>query len=139
MVEAVSPESKWATVADLLHALGNISPQRILMSPAPGTAAEQDVLRIREQDGRLCELIDGVLVEKIMGYPESSLTCELIRLLGNFLHIHKLGKLAGPDGALRLMPKLIRIPDISFISWDRVPDRQVLQKPIPDVGPDLAI
>src|SRR5262249_129188 len=87
---------------------------------------------------RLFELIDGVLVEKVMGLLESALTCDLIKLLGGFVDQNDLGFLAGPDGAVRLMPGLVRIPDVSFVSWDQVPNHDVPTDPIPDLAPALA-
>ena len=47
--------------------------------------------------------------------------------------------LLGSDGTLRLMPGLVRIPDVSFISWDRLPTRQHPTVAIPDLVPDLAV
>ena len=35
---------------------------------APGTATEQDVVAIHDRENRRCELVDGVLVEKVMGF-----------------------------------------------------------------------
>jgi hypothetical protein len=52
------------TLANLLERLGGVLLERVRFSPAPGTAAEQDVLRIAAHEGRACELVDGVLVEK---------------------------------------------------------------------------
>jgi Uma2 family endonuclease len=127
------------TLADLLEQLGDISPKRIRANPPPGTATEKDLLRIHAREDRLYELVDGVLVEKVMGFLESFLACELIKLLGYFLDRHPLGFLAGPDGTVRLMPRLVRIPDISFISWDQVPNHEVPTEPIPDLAPALAI
>jgi Uma2 family endonuclease len=37
------------------------------------------------------------------------------------------------------MPGLVRIPDISFVSWNRLPGRVLPSKPIPDLVPDLAV
>lgn len=54
-----------ATVAELLDAL-HVPPQRVLLRPVPGEATEDDLLH----NPRLCELIDGVLVEKTMGWWE---------------------------------------------------------------------
>lgn len=68
------------TLADVLQQLGGISPRRIRFRPAPGTATEEDVIRIRDRERRLFELVDGVLVEKVMGYWESVLAIELARL-----------------------------------------------------------
>jgi len=87
----------------------------------------------------LYELVDGVLVEKVMGSPESSLTLDLAKLLGYFLDQHKLGFLTGPDGTLRLLPKLVRAPDIAFISWDRLPSRRRPREPVYNLVPDLAV
>ena len=39
----------------------------------------------------------------------------------------------------RLAPGLVRIPDISFISWDRFPGRQVPRLSMLDFAPDLAV
>ena len=33
----------------------------------------------------------------------------------------------------------MRIPDVSFVSWDRLPQRRVPRQPIPDLVPDLAV
>ena len=104
------------TLADVLQQLGGISPRRIRFRPAPGTATEDDVIKIRDRERRLFELIDGVLVEKVTGYWESVLAIELARILGNFVSRRKLGTLAGEAGMLRLSPGLVRIPDLSFIS-----------------------
>jgi Uma2 family endonuclease len=130
---------RFETIAELLDRLGGIAPERVRLQPPPGQATERDLLRLHEHTDRLYELVDGTLVEKVMGYPESSLACELIKLLGNFLDRHDLGKLAGADGTMRLMPGLVRIPDVSFVSWKRVPNRELLSEPIPGLAPDLAI
>ena len=50
-----------ATLADLLHSLGDIDPARIRLQPPPGTATEQHVLDIQAHEGRLCELVEYVL------------------------------------------------------------------------------
>ena len=36
-------------------------------------------------------------------------------------------------------PGLVRIPDVAFISWGRLPNRRVPTEPIPDLAPDLAV
>ncbi len=59
------------TAADLLEQLGGVPAERVLVRPAPGTATEKDVIRLRDRTGRLCELVDGVLVEKTVGLYES--------------------------------------------------------------------
>jgi Uma2 family endonuclease len=127
------------TLADVLQQLGGISPRRIRFRPAPGTATEEDVVEIHDRESRLFELIDGVLVEKVMGYWESVLAVELGRLLGNFVTRKKLGTLAGEAGMLRLSPVLVRIPDLSFISRDRLAHHRRARASILPLAPDLAI
>src|SRR5215210_2636674 len=136
-VMTISPPRR--TVADLLEQLGDIPPRRVLADPAPGTATEQDVIDIEAREKRLCELVDGVLVEKPMGYYESRVAAELIILLGIYLRQHDLGVVAGEAGLLRLMPGLVRIPDVSFVSWGRMPDPQGPRPAIPTLAPDLAV
>jgi Uma2 family endonuclease len=127
------------TVAELLKKLGGIPAERVLLDPPPGTATEKDVLAVEQREGRICELVDGVLVEKAMGLEESFLALQIAYFLQGFLKQQHLGFLAGADGTLRLWPGLVRIPDISFISWDQLPNRKIPKKPIPDLYPDLAV
>src|ERR1700678_144512 len=127
------------TLADVLRQLGGISPRRVRFRPAPGTATEEDVVKIRDRERRLFELVDGVLVEKVMGYWESVLAIQLAGLLGNFVTRRKLGTLAGEAGMLRLSPGLVRIPDLPFISRARLAHHRRGRDPILPLAPDLAI
>jgi Uma2 family endonuclease len=124
---------------DLVERLGGIPLSRILVDPAPGTATEADVLEAERQFKRLYELVDGVLVEKDMGYVESLLAGALIQILRNFVVPRNLGLVSSPDGSVRLFPGLIRIPDVAFAKWDRFPDRRIPTEPIPSLAPDLVI
>ncbi|MCC2670294.1 MAG: hypothetical protein K0Q72_2765, partial [Armatimonadetes bacterium] len=45
----------------------------------------------------------------------------------------------GADATLRLAPGLVRLPDVSFVSWARFPDRELPAEPVPDLAPDLAV
>jgi Uma2 family endonuclease len=127
------------TLADLLRRLGGISPKRIRMHPPLGQATERDVVWLDDHEDRLYELEDGVLMEKVMGALESFLTCALIRYLEEFVAERDLGAVLGEAGMVRLAPRRVRIPDISFISWERMPSGQFPQEPIPDLVPDLAV
>ena len=134
----LGPPAEW-TVADLLARFGPILACRVRLDPAPGTASEDDVVAIHDRENRLYELVDGVLLEKTMGYYESFLAIRIATLLSNFVDPRKLGIVAGADGMLRLAAGLVRIPDVSFISWDRLPGRRVPREPIPRLAPNLAI
>jgi Uma2 family endonuclease len=128
------------SLAELLSSLGGISPDRVRLKPAPGTATADDVVRLRNKTRRLYELVDGTLVEKIMGAKESFLAVEVASLLKVWNREHgNLGMVLGADGMMKLMKKLVRIPDVSFTNWDRVPGRVVPDEPVPDLAPDLAV
>ena len=127
------------TVADLLEYFGPIPAYRIRHNPPPGMATEQDVIDIGTHEDRLCELYDGVLLEKAVGYYESRLAVVLIHFLESFLDRHRLGIVLGEAAMLRLFPGQVRIPDVSFFSWDQFPNRQLPPEPIPRLVPDLAV
>ncbi len=137
-VTSTAIPSDW-TVADMLAQLGGVSPDRIHMSPTPGRATEEDLLAFQARSGRICELIDGVLVEKIMGAPEALLAGFILHLFWQHLEAHDLGIVLAPDGLLRILGRQIRVPDVSFIRWERLASRQVPREPVFPVAPDLAI
>jgi hypothetical protein len=111
------------TLADLVQRLGDIPLERIRLRPPPGTATEADVLISPDGVKRLCELVDGVLVEKPMGYYESRLALILAQWLLNFLDQHDLGIVTGESGPLRLDAGLVRMPDVAFLAWEQFPKR----------------
>ena len=131
--------TKDMTVADLMELFGPMPVGRIRTNPAPGTATEQDVIDIEARESRLCELVDGVLVEKTVGIYESYLALRLGHLLSGFAERHRLGMVVGADGMMRLAPGLVRIPDVSFVSWNQLPGRRVPRVPMADLAPDLAV
>jgi Uma2 family endonuclease len=133
-----SPASEW-TVADLLQQLGDIPPNRIHLFPPPGTATEKDLLDQLDHHDRICELIDGILVEKTMGSFESLLAMAIGGYLRDFVKKTKLGIVLGADGTLRILPDQVRIPDVCFVSWRRFPEGKLPKDPIYSVAPDLAI
>jgi Uma2 family endonuclease len=135
------PIGRSETVADLLDRLGGIPPRRVRLHPTPGTATERDLIEFNE--GKLkaayCELVEGILVEKPMGFQESALAALLIFYLGNFIVPRKLGILTGEGGMMRLFTGLVRIPDVAFIARTSFPNGKRPKGPVPAIAPDLAI
>lgn len=127
------------TAVDLVERFGAVPLDRIRHDPAPGSATESDVVEIHDREDRLYELVDGTLLEKTVGTYEAYLALLLGRLLGNHVAENGLGIVLGADGMMRLAPGLVRIPDVSFISWQRLPGRRVPRDPIADLAPDLAV
>ena len=100
----------------------------------------RDVARLLDRHKRKFELVDGTLVEKIMGLKESVVAGEILTIIKNWNRSSgNLGMVSGADGPFHLFAKLVRIPDVSFTNWDRVPGRKVPDEPVPDVSPDLAV
>lgn len=133
---------KPANVAELLarlESLGGVAPERILLQPLPGTATEVDLLRRIERDKPLYELVEGTLVEKVMGALEANLALWIARLLGYHVDPNNLGELFGADGPFRLMEGLVRLPDVTFIRRENLPNGQLPTEPIPNLAPDLAV
>src|SRR5688572_11268819 len=110
MATVTESSAVWTAVR-LAERFGPIPLYRIRTTPRPGEATEEDVFEIHDREDRLCELVDGILVEKTMGAYESMLAVEIARLLKNFVKPRKLGTVLGADGMLKLAPGLIRIPD----------------------------
>jgi Uma2 family endonuclease len=139
MATASSQAAEFDNVGDLLERLGNIPPHRIRLRPPPGQATERDVIALLDHENRLFELVDGTLVEKVMGFRESYLAMEVGRMIGNFVEENDLGVVAGADGTVRLFKGMVRISDVAFVSWARLPGRKIPRAPIPDLAPDLAV
>jgi Uma2 family endonuclease len=130
---------RFRTVADLQERIGHVPQERIRLDVPPGTATVRDVVRIEAKENRLCELIDGVLVEKTMGLRESLVALTIGRLVGNFVDEHDLGIVLGADGMMKLLPRQVRIPDVSFVPNERLQDGEAPPAAVPELVPDLAV
>lgn len=124
---------------DLQQHLGGIPLNRIRLFPPPGMATEADALRMDDQEDCICELVDGVLVEKDMSTFESYLAMILGHLLHNYLETNNCGMILGEAGQLRILPTKMRIPDVAFIQWGRFPGGQFPKERVYKIAPDLAV
>jgi Uma2 family endonuclease len=132
------PRKVW-TVADLYRKFGPIPFERIRQDPPPGYGTVEDVDRLNNHEDRLYELVDGILVEKTMGFEESQIAGWILTLFNNFVRPLGLGVVAGEAGTIKLDIDLVRIPDVSYISWDRFPGGEIPEEDIPLVVPDLVV
>ncbi|MBI2808586.1 MAG: Uma2 family endonuclease [Planctomycetes bacterium] len=130
---SVMTRSNPRSVSDLLRRLA-VPAERILLDPRPGFATEADAIRARH-----CELIDGTLVEKAMGYYESRLAVAVIYFLERYLDNNPLGFLLDGSGMIRVTKEQIRLPDVSFFSWDHFPDRKLPAGQVLGMVPDLPV
>lgn len=140
--DSPSPEMCWpfgSTVAEIQARLGDIPSDRLVANPPLGLASEEDVAESKSKYGKLCELVDGVLVEKAVGYYESTIAGIIFSIINEFLSQNNLGLVSGESGPLRLLHGNVRMPDVSFISWDRFPDRKPPRAQVMPVAPSLAV
>ena len=134
-----TPPRRFDNGAEWLDALGGVPMSRIIFDPWPGTATEADLLEFVERDKRLCELVDGTLVEKPVGYWESFIAGGLITDLNNHIRPRGLGFVSGEAGMMRLLPGRIRLPDVAFVSAERMASTPNVNVPVPHLAPDLAV
>ena len=132
------PRKVW-TVADLYHRFGPIPFERIRQNPPPGSGTVEDVIRLNDHEDRLYELVDGILVEKTVGLDESIVAINIATSLNIFVKPRGLGLVAGEAGTIQLDINLVRIPDVAFFSWERIPGGELSGEPVPLLVPDLAV
>lgn len=127
------------TAEELGSRIGAIPLWRVRSDPPPGTATIDDVERLRREENRLCELINGVLVEKAVSSKTSALAVKLVVFLDTFVSSRQLGWIFGPDGFVHLFPAQLRAPDASFVARDQLPDERIPDSGYIDVAPLLAV
>lgn len=124
-------------MGDLLARLA-VPPERVWFIPLPGTATEDDVVYADERLNRLVELVDGTLVEKPMGSRESRIAAIIVYLLNAFVLPRKLGSVFGPDGMFRLFSGRVRLPDVAYASFERLPEGSA-DTAVITAAPELAV
>jgi Uma2 family endonuclease len=89
-----------------------------------------------QNKNRLFELIGGEIVEKMASFKSSRLALRIAHLLGNYLDLNGIGYLTGADGSYILSEDTTFMPDVGYISKQRLP-----QEPEREVEgpPDLAV
>ncbi|MBI1903985.1 MAG: Uma2 family endonuclease [Planctomycetia bacterium] len=133
------PPLQNGNLADLLARLGDVPPERIRSFPPPGCATEDDVVAIEARENRLYELVEGTLVEKAMGLPESFVAMRLGIALGSYVEAKNLGEVSGEGGMAKILPGVVRIPDLAFFSHERLAKVGFPEVAVPAVAPDLAV
>jgi Uma2 family endonuclease len=139
MAQVIGFDSAQWTADDLIRRFGPIPLSRIVLDPAPGTATVEDVVDFDAHKDQLCELIDGTLVRKVVGFYESFLASRLMVLISQFVAERRLGIVAGEAGMMQLFPDEVRIPDVSFISHARLVNSGFPEEAAPHMAPELAV
>lgn len=110
--------------------------QAMRIDTQPVMTEEEFVAGYRDEDVK-AEFVDG----RVIIVPPESRQDEKIRwfvgkVLGIFIECHNLGEVYGPNFTARLRVGLRRVPDLLFVSSDRLP---LLQENHIEGAPDLAM
>lgn len=110
------------TALDVIERFGPIPMSRLRHNVDWGTATEEDVLRLEgSRDKSLCELIEGVLLEKTVGAYESAVAGVMFATIFAHVRARRLGTVLMADGFTRFRPDKVYIPDVCFIPSERLP------------------
>ena len=120
--------------------LGRVPLERICMEVPPGKAKVRDAARLLDAaDKHLCELIDGVLVEKAMDWKNALLATKVTFWLAAYVDTEDAGVVLGAGAAAEILAGQVRIPHVSFYGWHHFPRRILPEASIPRIAPDLAV
>lgn len=126
-------------LAELADRLGGIAVERIVLDPAPGTATEGDCLRLGKSRGAILELVDGVLVEKAMGFWEARLGSLLAARLVQYCEEHDIGIVLADGGYTRMNKGNVRVPDAAVYPWASFPDSTAPDEKVSSTCPMLVV
>jgi Uma2 family endonuclease len=128
------------TLDDLLVGLGGIPLDRVWLNPAPGTATVRDVGYVVDRHTRQVELIDGTLVEKATSLRAGFLASELVHRISSWNDVvGNRGITLGASAPVKLAKGVVRIPSVSFVNWDRIPNRVIPDESVATITPNLAV
>lgn len=105
----------------------------------PAVIEPEDLLRM--PNGDRYELIDGRLKEKLMGAESDEIGGLLLTQFNIFIRPKKLGRAYASQTGFQCFPgkpKLVRMPDTSFVSAGRLPNDRSPEGYI-KVAPDIAV
>ena len=86
--------------------------------------------------GRLLELVNGEIVEKVVSFVPSQIAGNIVFALKLYLRGTRLGRVTTADDAYVISKTDVFIPDVAYISRERLPERPPHESPSP---PDLAV
>jgi Uma2 family endonuclease len=120
----------------LLARLGDISIERLVTPPAPGTATVADVIA---RGKPACELVEGTLIRRPSDFALGCLFAHLGTHLFGYTRERNLGIVTNPIAPVEILPGVVRAPDLAFTSWDRLPGRRITDVAISPIAPDLVV
>lgn len=126
------------TFSDHLVLLGGIPADRVHADPPPGSATIDDWIAATDR-GDVCELVDGTLVDRPMGFYESLFAVCIAKYISLASDNGRLGVTSGEQGFIRLGEFQVRAPDVAFFLRANLPDGRLPSERVPAICPDIAV
>ena len=107
----------------------------------PALITAEEFMRMDDSEGVRAELIRGAVCEMGgAGHVASAIAIKFAHYLVGFVAPRRLGIVSGADGGVRLerKPDTVRIPDVMFISTERMPPKEDMGF-FAQVVPDIAV
>lgn len=101
-------------------------------------STKRDAMIAERRTGRPHELFDGVLYEKPRDIIRGHVVLELGFAVMRYLDEHDLGFCMESRATYAFGRGVVVSPDLSFVPWNRTPNRRVPRDPIPNLVPSLA-
>jgi Uma2 family endonuclease len=127
------------TLAEIVSRLGDVPLSRIHVLSPPRPATEDDLILLSEKHDIHCELVDGILVEKPVGFYESRIAMVLGYYLEAYFDRNPIGITGGESGPVRTTPGQVRMPDVSVVLGTRLTADALKTQKVLQLAPDLAI
>ncbi len=124
------------TLEDLMGELGRIPLSRVRLSPPLGQATETDLLHV---NGKHCELVDGVIVERASDFWASRLATMFLAVCDSWMMMSSIGFGVSGGVQIRLREGLVRTPSACFVHWDRIGSKRIPRAPIATVIPNFVL
>jgi Uma2 family endonuclease len=121
-------------IPDLLRRLGDLPLDRLETPPAPGTATVADVIAAGKPAR---ELVEGTLVNRPPDFVVGCTTPFLMSALFPAAREGNRGIVTNGLGPTEILPGTVRVPDVAFTPWSRLPGRRIPTDPVPAVVPEL--
>jgi Uma2 family endonuclease len=119
-----------------------VAPAPFDLSPATPEQPRLSVAEFlaRQNGGKPCELVKGVLKEVPMPGTRHGVICaKTTILLGGHVEANDLGRVASHDTFVQTEPDTVRGADVLFWSWKPLPRTQPVPDGLTELPPDLAI
>jgi Uma2 family endonuclease len=94
------------------------------------------ISELPENADKLLELIRGEIVEKVPSFTPSMIASRISTYLNMYLLKNKIGYVTGEAGGYIMDEENVLIPDVGYISKERLPETPEREAPVP---PDLAV